>query len=411
MAVSYSDAIGEHIAAKERFFSGGLQYAGYFAPDQIAPGQVTHFYFFLQNVLNVPLAVTIRINPPQTGFFRGNKPILEIDSSEIELNLAAAEAGLLTIPVTTTEHARNEGDYSLTLEVKATPKGRGDRIRPPKSQSQLTSDLIASPVGLNLVGSLGSTYVEKSAKKVSYNIEIGGDAQPTPERLSLKHTYETIWTRQNAKLFNAAVKEINLRQVNLKNELTPEALYVNLYGESVKRWADAGLALRIGEAIVLAKILTYSCQYFLSHPKLSNGLLLPIWEQAFEFEADTTDSLGIIRTIGYHHLLKLSVALSFGLIAKTFGRHFWPLEERQAVVSYIADTIEAGETLDTDFLYLPLLMAGAQIVDKLKLPGENVSHTLALIAKARQARAGLFADEEMAQANKIFNQILKKAFE
>jgi hypothetical protein len=119
----------------------------------------------------------------------------------------------------------------------------------------------------------------------------------------------------------------------------------------------------------------------------------------------------VIRTVGYHHLLKLSVALSFGLIARTFGRQFWSLEERQAVVNHIADTIDMGEPLDIEFLYLPLLMAGTQISNKLRLPEEDPGHTLALINKARQARANLFADEDMAQANKIYNQILKKALQ
>lgn len=411
MAVSYPDAIGEHVAAKERYINGGLQYAGYFLPAQIAPGEVTYLYLFLQNVLNVPLTATIRVNPPQTGFFRGNKALLEVAEPEIKVKLAVAEAGLLTIPVTTTEHIRDTGEYLLTVEVKAVAKERGERVRPAKSQTKLDSELLDSPVGLNLVGSLGATYVEKSSSKATFKLQIAGSPHPTPEQPSLKHSYDTIWSRQDAKFFNAAVKEINLRQANLKNELTVEALYTHLYAESVRRWADAGLALRVGEAIVLAKILTYNCNYFLSTPHLSNGLLLPIWEQALELELDTSHSLDIIRTIGYHHLLKLSVALSFGLIAQAFGRHLWPLEERQVVAHHIADTIDSGEKLDSDFLYLPLLIAGAQIVHKLKLPGEDVRHTVALMAKARQARPDLFAEDEMDQADQIFNQLLTKALE
>ena len=82
---------------------------------------------------------------------------------------------------------------------------------------------------------------------------------------------------------------------------------------------------------------------------------MPIWERALEAEVDTTDGLQVIRTAGYHHLLKLSIAISFGILAKAVGRHYWPLLERQAVTSYIADSIEDGQEIDEDFLYLPLL--------------------------------------------------------
>lgn len=407
MAISYPDAIGEHIDAQERYFTGGLQYAGYFSPASMAPGQIAHLYLFLQNVLNVPMTAGVKINPPQTGFLRGGKPLLEVGKIEIETQLGAAEAGLLTIPVTTTEHA-GDGTLSLTVEVKATTKDKGDRIRPAKSSSKLDSTLIDSPVGLNLVSSLGASYTERSAKKASFELDIAGQAQPSQQALNLTHTYEKFWGRQDAKFFNKAAQEIHERQVKLKKDLTVEALYANLYGESVAKFADTGLGLRVGEAIILAKILTYSCQYFLSNGDLANGLLLPIWERAFAIEADTTDGLGLIRTVGYHHLLRISVALSFGLIGQLFGRHFWSLDERQGVANHIADSIEMGDSLVLDFLYLPLLMAGTQISNKLKLKGEDPSHTLSLIYTARQARRELFADADMTQVNKIYNRIFQK---
>ena len=58
---------------------------------------------------------------------------------------------------------------------------------------------------------------------------------------------------------------------------------------------------------------------------------------------------------------------------------------------------------------LPLLMAGVHISPKIKMEGEDVKHSLALMKKAREARQDLFLDEDMAQADQIFNQIMKKA--
>ncbi len=409
MTVSYPDIIGEYIDNPERFETGELQYTGYFEPAKIAPEQVANLFLFLQNTHNVPLTVNIKAGLPQTGgLFGGGKPTLKILEPMLQLKLASAEAGLLTLPVATTEHVK-EGEQTLSLEFKVASEGRSQTIRPSQSRSKLGRELIDSPVGLNLVSTLGSTFSAKPVKKATFSLKVEGKPAPPERAPRLKHTYQTIWVEQNAELFNQAIQEINLRQVKFKNELTLEGIYTILYAESINRFADVGLPLRIGEAITLGKILTYTCQYFLNSPDRYNGLLVPMWERALEEGADTTHALEVIRSAGYVHLLKLALAISFGLVAQAVGRQLWPLHERQAVTNFIATNIETGQAIDPEFLYLPLLIAGTYISPKIRLEGEDVQHSLALMKKAREARRDLFLDEDMAQASQIFNQIMKKA--
>ena len=409
MAVILPDIIGEYVDLPERLETDGIQYAGYFEPAQIAPEQVTHLFLFLQNTLDAPMVVNLKTNIPQTGgLFRSGRPILEVQEPIIQIKLAGAEAGLLTLPVATTEHVK-EGQHALVIEIKTAFQDKPDRVRAATSQSKLSQKLIDSPVGLNLVGTLGATYTEKSVKKAPFYLEVAGEPAPPERAPRLEHKYQTIWVQDYLEVFNQAIHELNLREVKFKKELTMEALYTNLYAESTTRFADAGLPLRIGEAITLTKILTYCCQYFLTSADRRNGLLVPIWERAIEAGIDTTDVLEVIRTAGYYHVLKLATALGFGLVARAIGKHAWPLVERQAVTNHIAESIEAGEGLDVDFLYLPLLMAGTFVSHKLKMDGENPQQSLALMKKAYEARPYLFTEADMAQANKIYNHILKKA--
>jgi hypothetical protein len=320
VAVSYPDVIGDYIDAPRRYMTGGLQYAGYFDPAAIAPGQVANLYLFLQNTINVPLKVLLRLGVPQSGgFLRAKNPLLRVETAEIEVSMSAGEVGLLTVPVTTTDFAETD-QHSLLIEAKVSSEGRGERVRPKKSKSQLDDNLIASPVGLNLVGSIGATYTESAVKSAPFPLKVSGNPNPPERAPKMQHEYETIWRKKEAEFLNQAVQEINLREVKLNNDLTVEALYVNLYSESTERFADVGIPLRIGEAIVLAKILTYSSQYFLTSPNRRNGLLVPIWADALQAEVDTTDSLEVIRKVGYHHLIKLATAISFGLIANVFRR-------------------------------------------------------------------------------------------
>jgi hypothetical protein len=407
MAVVLPDIIGEYFYTPTRFATGDIQYAGYFEPDTIAPEQITHLFLFLQNTLNAPVGISLKINVPHTGgLFGGGHHILKVQEPVVQIKLAPAEAGLLTVPVTTAEKVQ-PGQYELTIEPKISVKGKPDRIRPPKAQCKLSQGFIESPVGLDLVATMGATYVEKSVKKASFTLKVAGKPDPPERAPRLKYKYQTIWLQDHMGLFNRAVQEINQREVKLKNELGLEPLYAALYAESTVRLADSGLPLRIGEAIILAKILTYSCQYFLSSSERRNGLLVPIWERALESEVDTTDILHVLCTAGYFHILKLSIAISFGLVAKAVRRQFWSLEERQAVTNHIAECIEVGQELDVDFLYLPLLMGGIVISDKLTLNGENSRQTMALMKKAYEARSELFSEADMAQANQILTRLLK----
>lgn len=408
MAVFLPDIIGEYMDAPLRYETGGVQYAGYFEPATLAPEQVANLYLFVQNTLNVPLTASLKVEVPRTKGLFSSKPVLQVKEPGVQIQLAAAEAGLLVLPVTTTTEAE-AGDYELALEVKTLLKNKGQQIRPLKAQSDLQTKLMDSLVGLDLVSTMGATFTCKSVKKGTFAISIAGEPQPMERAAKLEHQYETIWTQDQMELFNQAIQEINSRETKIEAELTTEALYTNLYAESVTRFADVKLPLRVGEAITLAKILTYTCQFFLSDPQRRNGLLVPIWQQALAGGLDTTYALELIRTAGYLHVLKLAIMLSFGLIAQVVGRQFWSLKERQAVTLHVADVLETGEALDLEFLYLPLLMAGTHISRKFVLEGENAAHSLALMKKAREARFDLFTDPDTAQADKVYDQILKKA--
>lgn len=406
MVLSYPDVIGEYMQAPIRFSVDGLQYAGYFEHDTVARGQVVNLFVFLQNTLDVGLTVTIQVKLPKSGGFFSSATALEAEQEQIEVELDRIEVGLLTLPLKVTDQAKDR-DYPLTLEIKAKPEGRGQRVRPQKSKSRLGQGLIDNPIGLNLVGALGATYQEKAVKQGEFNLTVVGDSQEA-DTTPLKHSYQAIYTHTDGKYYNRAVQEIELRRIKLEKELSTELLYVSLFGTSTVKFADAGLPLRVGEAIILAKTLTYTCQYFLSHAERYSGLMLPVWERAYEADYDTTDAIDVISKVGYYHLLKLAGAVSFGTLAKTTGKQLWALEERQGVVDYIADNIETGQNLEPDFLYLPLLMAGVPLSKKMILEGEDVGQSLALLQQASQTRIGLFEEKEMEKVGKLFDSLLNK---
>ncbi len=408
MAIDYPDILGELIDAPKRFEVDGLQYVGAFEPKQINIGETSNLQLYLQNTLNVPLTIQIRSIVPQTGRIRA-RPLLSLGSSQIELTMDKAEAGLLTIPVTTAKDVVS-GNHQLGVAVKVKRSKNAVTVRRPKAKDPLASLPFENKAGLKLVSVIGTSYSLKNGKMAKFPVSVSstqGDVQT--ESRSLKHSYQKLWTVDMVQYQHEAQKEINKIRPKIINDLKIEPLFVALYVENNQRFSDVGLPLRPGEAIALAKLLTYTVHYFLKRGDLQDGLLCPIWERALVNEFPGADTIELFKVVGYSHILRLSIAFSFGMVAKVFGRQPWTEEERQGVMNYLVDTLDEGSPLELDFLYLPLMMGALNVVRKVRLPDEDVAHTAQLIKAARKARQDLFIDKEMKEANDIYTMLLKKA--
>jgi hypothetical protein len=163
--------------------------------------------------------------------------------------------------------------------------------------------------------------------------------------------------------------------------------------------------------VALGKILTYTVRHFLANSDMQDGLLVPMWELARKYELPTNDPLWVLRNVGFQHLLRLSVALSFGLVRQASGHHPWTVEERRGVISLIADTVETAQRLSPEFVYIPLLMAATYISRQITLDGEDLQNSLQLLQKAKAARADVFDDPDLAEAGLIFDRLINAALQ
>jgi len=407
MEIDYPDIIGEYLVAPERYETDGVQIVPYLEPAEVAIGGTITLILFLQSAVDAPVEITFNPELPQTGRFRG-APMLEVSEAELSAKLEPAQVGMLLVPVATTSQAR-EGQHEIRLNVAVKAERRGDRIRPTKTAGRFQSNLIDDVVGLDLARVLGVPFRVKSTRKISLPITIRGRVEAADEASNLLVNFESLWKQADSKSQGEALREVAHRRAALMEQLQTEPLYVGLFVEGQKRFAEAGVPLRVGEAIALGKILTYTVRYFLANSDLQDGLLVPIWELANRYDLPTGDPLWVLRNVGFRHLLRLSVALSFGLVGQALGRQPWTLEERRAVTSLVADTVEEAQPLSSEFLYIPLLMAAAYVSRQIALDGEDVEHSLRLLHKAKAARTDVFADPDLVQASQIFDRLINAA--
>ncbi|UCC86897.1 MAG: hypothetical protein JSV81_18890 [Anaerolineales bacterium] len=409
MEVDYPDIISEYLVATERYESDGVQIAPYLEPAKVAMGETANLVLFLQNAVDAPVELTIEPVLPQSGRLRGS-PMLAVGEPKWQVALEPAQVGVLFVPITTTPQAK-EGQHPIHLNISGKMKAHATRIRYGESKGRFRSNLIDDVVGLNLVRVVGVPYKAVTTRKISMSLTVQGEAAPPDQTPDLATRFDVLWNREEIDRQYEALQEVSQRRAIIIDQLQTEPLYVGLFGEGHKRFADAGLPLRVGEAVALGKILTYTVRHFLANSDLQDGLLVPMWDLAKKYEIPTGDPLWVLRNVGFQHLLRLSVALSFGLVHKALGRQPWTLEERRAVISLVADTVEAAELLPPEFLYIPLMMAAAYISDQIILDGEDSKHSLRLLQKAKSARADVFGEPDLDEANLIFDRLLNAALQ
>ena len=405
MAIEYPDIISEYVVATERYESDGVQIFPYVEPAEIPIGGTATLVLLLQSTIDAPLDIAIELEMPQTSRFRG-APILEVGQAPLRAKLAPAQVGTLFVPVKTTAQAK-EGQYEIVLNVATKAQSQGSRVRPQSSQGRFRSPLLDDVVGLDLARVVGVRFAAKATRKIGVPVLVRGEAEVPVEAPDMSSRFEPLWGVENAKVQGEALREIGDRRAVISDQLQTEPLFVGLFAEAQRRFAEAGVPLRVGEAIALGKILTYTTRYFLANADLQDGLLVPIWELALQYELPTGDPLWVLPNVGFRHVLRLSVALSFGLVKQALGRMPWSLEERRGVISLVADTVDAAQPLPVEFLYIPLLIAAAYINRQIVLENEDAVHSLKLLKKAKAARADVFADPDLAEAGQMFDQIVK----
>ncbi len=409
MAVEYPDIISEYLDAQERYTVGGVQIVPSLEPDRLSLGGCSQLILLLQNALDAPVDLAFKLELPGAGRFRGG-PALAAAETEFQAHLEAAQVAGLAVPLTTTADA-HEGQYEIRIQVAAQASTKGQRVRSAQSTGHIDRELIDDISGLGLGRVLGVKYREVSGQKISLPITVRGTSQAQAPSLDTGVEFQSLWKVENDVVQARAVAEVNARRAAIVTALAPEPLFVGLFAEVQKRFKETGVEPRIGEAIGLAKILTYTVRYFIDHPTMQDGLLVPIWEMAQHLDLSTIDPIWIVRSVGFGHVARLAVALSFGLIAKVYGQQPWELEERQALIDLIGEKIETDDPLDMAFVYIPLLAGAAIVWRQVVMEGEDPRQSLRLLQAAKAERTSVFEDAALAEASHVFDELLQAGVE
>jgi hypothetical protein len=381
MSTEYPDILGDLVDARQRFEEDGVHYVVALRPSSVAPGEATALHAWLQSCWDVPVeaAISLRLpaHPPTTS-------TLSIAQARTDIPLEAAEVAEVTIPIASSSAAL-PGEYPISVIISAGYRARGLYIRSQRSAGQLGDTLLTFTNGLGLAETMGVGFIARTCSEQRLRLRIEGTPKPSAAP-DLTPTFLSHWTVADLPIQGKAQQYVNDQRIYLSPKLARQPLYLAFMDESQARFRDAGLPLQIGEAIFLAKILSYTAEYFLGRSGHQDAILVPAYSLAFRYNLPVSDPIYLVARADYARMARLAASLSFGLLRQHLGQDPWTLEEQVAVANLIADRVERGGVLPAEFLYLPLLLGGLLVAGQIQMPGENLTHSLGLQSKARQQR-------------------------
>ena len=379
MSTEYPDVLGDLVEARERFDVQGVHYLTELRPSTIAPGEMTRLHLWLQSCWNVPIQVSVGVHLPEQ-----ESPTFTVIQKRTDVPLEPAEVGEVAIPIACTAETE-PGEFDLTIEFGVKAETRGQYIRRKEHAGHLGETHLRFASGMSLASAVGIGYAARTQPASSLHLQIAGPPRPgqAPELIP---TYLSHWTVDELTLLGRARQHVNDRRLYLLPHITRNALYMAFLDESQARLKDAALPLHLGEAIFLAKMLTYTVEYFMQRTDLQDAILIPAYMLAFRHDLQRDNPVLLITRADYARIARLAASLSFGMLYRRIGRDMWTLKEQLAVTDLVADRVERGGNLPAEFLYLPLLLGGLMVASRIQMPGEDTSQSLDLLAKARQLR-------------------------
>lgn len=400
MSSEYPDVLGDLVDARQRFEVSGVHYLMALQPATVAPGETASLRVWLQSCWDVPVQVLITVHFPDHS-----APSLSVIQEHTEVPLEAAEVGEVTIPIACASRTRH-GEHVVQMTIGVQFETRGLYVRSQRNEGRLGDTLLSFATGMALAETMGLGFVARTQPEQELSLRVEGPPQPgqTPD---LTPIFFSHWTVADLPMQGKARQYVNDQRIYLMPRLTRPALYLAFLEESQERLRDAALPLHVGEAIFLSKILTFSVERFLRRTEWQDAVLVPAYGLAFRHNLPVNDPVFLITRADYARIARLAIALSFGMLREHLKRDIWTIREQLAVADLVADRVERGGVLPPEFLYLPLLLGGLMVADRLQMPGEDPRDSLGLLVKARQQRSADLAENP--ELTGVLDQLLRLA--
>jgi hypothetical protein len=329
------------------------------------------------------------------------------------VGLNPAEVGYVTLPISSLPDTAVSDAYKIGMAIEGKPSGKPRRIRQPDGGGEivirhLQEDTRAKLEELKkLTYSTAKSGLLSSALEAQFTVMSGSLGQ----MVDLKPEWVSLWTltdHMDDSLLLARYRETMINQII--PSLSRSVLFAPLLQETQLRFDAAGYALKPIEAQFITKLLVSILEmasprddnfdylgesiYHLS-PLLKKGaqgaVELPHWCRGLlhvlardERAANYLEQ--IFTRMIYADLVRDAALHAFTMIKTVTGEDLGSEQDIQEYTEQLAHILNERQHLDFTHTYLPLILGGVIIYDRVVVQGETVSDSLVQISNALDER-------------------------
>jgi hypothetical protein len=395
----YPDVLGS-VTGGKRISMDRLQVAAGIFPQRTYINQPIEVILILQNMTDQNMQIKVGIQLPNEDK-KGNPVVLAIPKKTVSFGIRAGEVGVLRVPVVPQPPTQPGTGFPVRLAVRYRTAGEGLFIRPPSGGAP-PSVLSISPFKLQALREVAfdAHTWNQSAEIITTYFDIAPKRIP-PLNQDLQARYESLWTHEEMVEERQLVQAKRQSAQRVATGLTRASLFEPLWRAVDDRFGHSGLPLHPGEAMAIAKIVTYT---------LDEGLEL---EPGYTME-DSRWFMTLCQVLAHDERLEDmergelavkylfdaalfdAIMLGFSIIQPKVREDLGTRSERMnyanRVLGWLAGQIES----DLSFVYLPLVLAGVVVNQIVTNKGDNPWVMIDELREARRGRERLLSGEAQA---------------
>ncbi len=395
----YPDVLGA-ITGGARISMGDLQFALGLFPQRAYLNQPLEVILILQSMVDQNMQVKVAVNlPPEDR--RGNPIVVDIPRKMLTLGLRPGEVGALRLPIIPRPPTAPGSQFPVRVAVRYRTARPGRPVRPPAGGPPPTM-LSVSPFKLQVLREVAFSAQawNQSNEIVTAYFDVAPRVMPD-RGTALKPTYETLWTHE------AMTDELQSVEARVEDAqrvavgLTRTAVYPALLEAVDERFASRGLPLHPGEAMAIAKMMTYTLDEGLAQEpgfseQESRWFRTLCQVLAHDETVEDWDRGALAVRYLFEAVLYDAVLLGFAVIQPRLKDDLGSQAERIEYANRLLAWYAGQAPPDWSYVYLPLAMGGVVINELATLKTDNPWLMIYALREAQKGRARLFTGESVA---------------
>jgi hypothetical protein len=401
--VNYPDLLG-YITGSARANINVVQLALAVRPRVVRAGRPFEAILLVQNASDVNVDVTATLSLPEQDAKKQKDRFLT-KNNRLLVGIRPAEVGYVVLPLSCLPDTAVSEDYKIGMEVTVKPLKKPNRIRLTEGGGEVVLEHLHDDIKLKLDDLKKLNF--STSKRFALRDVIEASFGVMPGRLGqivdLQPGWVSLWTRRDyvdkrhlSEQFAPAMLEKVLPRMKKAVVFEP------LLQATRERFDAAGYPLEPLEALFITKMLTFILEMAMpeeqsvdylgnSHynvalalkkgedepslPRWANGLLHAIAQD--EKHADTPEAL--IAGSLYDELVLDAIPHAFAMIKTITGEDMGDTAEIEEYSNYVVRRLvdqESSNRMDFTHAYMPLIISGVIVYDRVLQSGEDVSESL-----------------------------------